>query len=384
MGKTLISLLLATLLVVHGKKPAWGRNLSVKRTTSPLGYQILDGGAKVVFIFDENIHHQAAVTSVHVVGTFNQWTVAPDWQLSPAGQGLWVLAVPTAKAAIPGNSGYAEFKFIVNETDAVSPLPTVPPGYTFKGNNLLLLPDADRDQIIANEKTATTIKKRADFDLTREEDRKTIANFRLVPGTDKLFRSYHPAQEAKPYDATVGRLAYVNQLIAAHGIRSIISLSGAYGDPPTYMISKDVQAIIDAGHFFALTPSYESVYYQSDTAAFANQLKNIIEFIIDPAHPAPFLVHCRIGTDRTGVVSAIIAGLCQASWESIGLDYQKSNAVGMEEYRDLRLLQYAFENMLKRRIEPNTDLKSVLSMYFINNGYLTPLQIGLLNRKLKN
>ena len=127
MGKTLISLLLATLLVVHGKKPAWGRNLSVKRTTSPLGYQILDGGAKVVFIFDENIHHQAAVTSVHVVGTFNQWTVAPDWQLSPAGQGLWVLAVPTAKAAIPGNSGYAEFKFIVNETDAVSPLPTVPP-----------------------------------------------------------------------------------------------------------------------------------------------------------------------------------------------------------------------------------------------------------------
>ena len=150
------------------------------------------------------------------------------------------------------------------------------------------------------------------------------------------------------------------------------------------MISKDVQAIIDAGHFFALTPSYESVYYQSDTAAFANQLKNIIEFISDPAHPAPFLVHCRIGTDRTGVVSAIIAGLCQASWESIGLDYQKSNAVGMEEYRDLRLLQYAFENMLKRRIEPHTDLKSVLSMYFINNGYLTPLQIGLLNRKLKN
>ena len=178
MGKTLISLLLATLLVVHGKKPAWGRNLSVKRTTSPLGYQILDGGAKVVFIFDENIHHQAAVTSVHVVGTFNQWTVAPDWQLSPAGQGLWVLAVPTAKAAIPGNSGYAEFKFIVNETDAVSltdrsrlRLRVITCTIARRRSRPDYRQRKDRDHY----------KKRADFDLTREEDRKRSPIFGWFP-----------------------------------------------------------------------------------------------------------------------------------------------------------------------------------------------------------
>ncbi|NLW56008.1 MAG: hypothetical protein GX050_05230 [Firmicutes bacterium] len=347
-----------------------------------LAYQIRDGGANVAFIFNEDCHQQAAVGSVHVVGTFNQWTVAPAWQLAPTGQGIWSLTVPAAKACIPGNSGYPEFKFIVNENSMVDPLPTIPPGYSFKGNNLLLFTGTDLDQIVANETTANTVKRLADFDLTREEDQKTIANFRLVPGTTNLFRSYHPACESKPLDAEVGRLVYVNQLVAAHGIQSIISLSGAYEEPPTYRISPYVQKIIAAGHFFAINPNYESVYYQADTTEFGHQLKSIIEFIIDPAHPAPFLVHCRIGTDRTGVISAMIAGLCGASWENIGRDYQKSNAVGMEEYRDIKLLQFAFENMLKKKIDPAIDLKTVLSTYFVRKGYLQPPQIEALWQKL--
>ena len=126
------------------------------------------------------------------------------------------------------------------------------------------------------------------------------------------------------------------------------------------------------------------MYYRSDTPEFAQQIKRVIEFIIDPAHPAPFLVHCRLGTDRTGVVSAIIAALCGASWEEICADYQKSNEVGMNEFRSVKLLQYSLEKMLKIKITNEVDLQDAISNYFINSKYLNDTQIESLRNKLKN
>lgn len=167
-------------------------------------------------------------------------------------------------------------------------------------------------------------------------------------------------------------------------VKSIISVSGQYGSPPKYTVSEYVQAIVDGKHFFSSEPSYESVYYESDLAEFRNLIKGVVEFIINPEHDAPFLVHCKIGTDRTGVVSAMIAALCGASWEEICVDYQKSNEAGIEEYRSTKLLQYSLENMLKTKITDEVNLKTVISEYFINGGYLTAEQIDALNAKLKN
>ncbi len=358
--------------------------LPKKNNEPPLGYELIEDGAKVVFVFDEQNHTQSAVRTVNVAGTFNQWTVSADWQLTQTAKGLWQLTVPAAKALIPGNSGYAEFTFVVNGSNQPNPLSASLPGYSFKGNNLIVLPGEDIERIVTNETIARTRKGPEDFDLNNEEDRKTIANFRLVPGTNRLFRSYNPCRESKPYDAEIGRLPCVNGLLEASEVKSIISISGPYGNPPEYSISPYVQAIVDTGHFLPLEPTYDSVYYQSDSAEFGHQIREIVEFIINPAHQGPFLVHCRIGTDRTGVVSAIIAGLCGATWERICVDYQKSNEVGMEEYRDIKLLRYSFANMLKKKIDPETDLKTVLSAYFVNKGYLQLPQIESLNRKLKD
>ena len=40
-----------------------------------------------------------------------------------------------------------------------------------------------------------------------------------------------------------------------------------------------------------------------------------------PSHPAPYLVHCMEGKDRTGYVCALLEGLCGASYEEIVADY---------------------------------------------------------------
>ena len=40
-----------------------------------------------------------------------------------------------------------------------------------------------------------------------------------------------------------------------------------------------------------------------------------------PKHPAPYLVHCKEGKDRTGYVCALLEGLCGATYEEMAADY---------------------------------------------------------------
>ena len=101
------------------------------------------------------------------------------------------------------------------------------------------------------------------------------------------------------------------------------------------------------------------------------------------SHPGPYYVHCRLGTDRTGAVSAVLAALSGASWEEIKKDYQKSNDAGIKEFRDYRLLQYSFEQMLFKPIDKVENLQQELSNYFIENNYLTSLDIKTLQERLK-
>jgi len=393
----LVFLLLIVLIVLVAAFCGGWKKKSPPKTQDPptppqdeisyIPYRISEDQKEVTFVFDEKAQDKSEVSSVCVAGTFNEWkTGVEGWQLEKKKDGVWELTVSTDRASVPGNSGYAEFKYVINSGNWVDPMPNTPQGYTFKGNNLIVFPGDDLNQIIADEKLANTIKGPNDFDLENEEDLKIIANFRLVPGTQKFFRSYHPCRESKNIDPEVRRLEFVNKFLEGNGIKSIISLCGEYelDKPDKYKVSDYVKAIIDGGNLLAIDSSYEEVYYRSDTPEFAQQIKRVIEFIIDPAHPAPFLVHCRLGTDRTGVVSAIIAALCGASWEEICADYQKSNEVGMDEFRSVKLLQYSLEKMLKIKITNEVDLQDAISNYFINSGYLNATQIESLRTKLKN
>ena len=51
----------------------------------------------------------------------------------------------------------------------------------------------------------------------------------------------------------------------------------------------------------------------------------LIEALIDmSSRPAPYVVHCTEGKDRTGYVCALLEGLCGASYQEIVDDYLKT------------------------------------------------------------
>ena len=114
-------------------------------------------------------------------------------------------------------------------------------------------------------------------------------------------------------------------------------------------------------------------------------MKQIVEFIIADDTPAPFQIHCRLGTDRTGVFCAVLAALCGASWDDITADYQATNNMQIQEFRDWHLLAYTFRQLLNvYDVSTVENLKETLSNYFINGGYLTQRQIDILKAKLNN
>ena len=104
-------------------------------------------------------------------------------------------------------------------------------------------------------------------------------------------------------------------------------------------------------------------------------IATVVRFI--NKHPGPYYVHCRLGTDRTGTVSACLAALAGASWEEIAQDYMLTNKMGLREYRDSRLLKYSFE-----KISEVKKLKKEFGLYFEENGFLTKDELELVSKRL--
>ncbi len=262
-------------------------------------------------------------------------------------------------------------------------MPNPFPGFIMATNSLILLSTDNPSVVIENTKTAEKLKKLKQFNLENPADVATISNFRLVPGTSKLFRGYHPYKISRPnYDTEEKRIALVNKQLKDNGVKSIITLSGDESiDVKKEQISVYVSDIRQAGNQLFIKTSYNTVYYASNSREFGNMMADVICFI--GSHPGPYYVHCRLGTDRTGVVSANLAALCGASWEEIAADYQKTNEMGIKEFRDYRLLQYSFEKMLGKKISEIEDLQKEISDYYLREKFITQSELDSLLKNLK-
>ena len=378
--------------------------VTLSDTVTARTFALSSDASQVIFVFDaasqsdaldaQGITDSSTITAVEVRGSFNGWSSsnALPMTASQTDSGVWFLAANADDLAKPGNSGHPEYKFVVTVDGTAHWLDlssTSPDGYHFLGNHILVGDNDDLDTIIANEAQANAIKTMADFDLTTTEGQQTLANFRRAADGLQLFRSYHPYKQSRPaLETEAPRLAYVNSLMAANHIGSVITLSG---DETTSLdsslgesISDYMQAIIDQGNNLTLDIDYNLVYYKSDSSEFGQAIQTIVSFIDDDAHPGPYMVHCRLGTDRTGVITAMLSGLAGTDWKTIAADYQLTNNMGIGEFRDYGLLEYSLRHMLG--VDPATadlDLQAALTEYFVSNGYLTEAQISTLQQKLK-
>ena len=154
-------------------------------------------------------------------------------------------------------------------------------------------------------------------DLTDEE----FANFREVTttgiGTGKLYRS------SSPVNPEYNRNRYADLAAEKYGIRSILNLEDAEKTAREY-------------------PGFEESYYSRVKVIYLNlgvdltldynrtSLVKAMKYIAEAE--TPVLVHCMLGKDRAGVLSALLECLMGASAEEIREDYMTSyyNYYGLE------------------------------------------------------
>jgi len=350
------------------------------------GYSLKDD--KITFIFDKNIYQgkqlddDIIIKEVALNASFTAWKNL--WNLEKVTDDLWILNKKINEVDIPGNSGQGEFRFIINGKyylDAPEEVPLKDKFYDGHSGGYKHIIHLDKSKTNKIKKINSQIE---EYKTNYSSD-KELTNFRSVNlgslGEGILYRSYHPLKKSRAdHPLEEKRLMLTQELIAHNKINSIINLSDTdesiFNKFPYYkeLILNNNTIFTNKGY------NYDVFYYIAASDEFANLVKRIANFILDDNNKAPFLVHCRIGTDRTGVIIAILSALMGASWEDIVRDYQKSNNMGISEYRDERLLEYAFIEMLGTEFKDN--LTQLMEDFFETKLDLADSRIKKIKKKL--
>ena len=363
---------------------------------------LADSTVTFLYPMGGSFYPQGTYNALYVRGSMNGWGDDPRFLMHlDTESNCYFCTVSFKEAYIPANSGQPEFKFYRdgNWLDAAAWIPSIN-RFPTTGNILLVLSGDDTLRIRANQQFAAIVRPLADFNLNDTVDQHKISNFRQVPATTHLFRSYHPYHAYRAeFDTEHMRLFWVDSLATKAGIQNDICLSEneskkmnsytcggvTYTEaiPPYYQNIINNNGVLYVGTQNGSTPDYNSVYFNPTGTKFGQWIAEVVDFIIDPAHPGPFQIHCALGTDRTGVFSATLAALCGATWQQIYQDYEYTNNMQIEEFRDRNILAYSFAQMCGV-YDVNTvqNLSQAISDYFIGAGYLTQAHIDCLRQKL--
>ncbi len=334
-------------------------------------------------IFSEN----DKIDKVWIAGSFNSWKKNKDWYLTKDREtNVWTLTKKLKETLIPGNSGLPEYAFCVtkngdNNVNWLKPGKEVPDGYkvsdqwTGHFNYIVMNGTVTPQQIKKINKLVTIVKK-------KYNSKYEAANFReLLAKTLKskmIYRSYHPFKTSRKYSEEKQRLQGVADLMKKHKVKSVINLADNDKAKDNKNIPAYYRDLINKNSVLFAETKYSTVYFHSSTDKFASFLSRVVKFMLKK--DAPFLIHCRLGTDRTGVITGMVAALGGAKWDEISTDYAKSNDAGMGEYRSPTLLKYSLETMLKVKIDNTTDIQKLLSEYLISKKAISKNEF----KKFKN
>lgn len=138
------------------------------------------------------------------------------------------------------------------------------------------------------------------------------ANARAVKGGriagSRLYRS------TTPFSNTINRAEYVSRYLEQHKVKSVLNLTDTEEDMAGYDMPAYSRTLWEGGNVI-LCP----LKADPTAADFNNPLIAALKELAKK--PAPYLVHCTEGKDRTGYVCAFLEGLCGATYEEITDDY---------------------------------------------------------------
>ena len=191
-------------------------------------------------------------------------------------------------------------------------------------------------------------------------------------------------RSSSPFSNDIKRDIYVSEYLQQEKVRTVLNLADneekmlSYKDIPPYSLSlwKEGNVI--------LCP------LKADPTAddYNNRLIEALKQL--PSHPAPYLVHCMEGKDRTGYVCALFEGLCGATYEEIVADYLVTydNYYYINPAKDpvlcntlvslrLNTCLMFYANVSDESQLPNIDYAKAFSSYLLSHG-MTQQQLDAL------
>lgn len=314
--------------------------------------------------------------------------------------GVWYAAVPYSALRETNQSGQPTYRIKINDADfdCAAALNSIGlNGYVYTkfisktaqtSLPCVIYSRQNKNEIISRLEEEKKCKSIEDFDLSTEQGQMELANFRLIPGTKNIYRSYHPYAPSKTeFETEPYRMYYVGLLSEKYGIKADINVSGdteialseitifdgksecikAADYAPEYyksIISEYRNKLENQKPVILLTKEdgnfgYDRCYSNSKSAEFAENIAALVKFMNNVE--GPYQLHCAIGTDRTGIVCAILSGLCGATYQQIEEDYCASRKMGILEYRGPGCVRYAVEEFIgSENIDTVPDLQEAM------------------------
>ncbi|MBR1543300.1 MAG: tyrosine-protein phosphatase, partial [Muribaculaceae bacterium] len=121
-------------------------------------------------------------------------------------------------------------------------------------------------------------------------------------------------RSSSPFCNDINRARYVSEYLERNHVKTVLNLADTKELIESYDLPPYSRSLWESGNVI-LCP------LKADPTAtdFNNRLVEALKQL--PSHPAPYVVHCLEGKDRTGYVCALLEGLCGASYDEIVADY---------------------------------------------------------------
>ena len=211
-------------------------------------------------------------------------------------------------------------------------------------------------------------------ELTDEE----YANFRAVKAAslkeNMLYRSSTPIEQA------IGRNEYAMSAMEKAGIRSVLNLDDSVETMESY-------ETFPGSYYSGCVIANPEMTYDFGSEEFAEKVRQSIVFITE--NEGPYLIHCKEGKDRTGILCALLECYLGASEQEIIDDYMITYA----NFYGIKSDDAAYNIILKTNLFKTlcgiyhidqfdgADLKKLAIEYFTSIG-VTKQQMDLLSEKL--
>ena len=158
-----------------------------------------------------------------------------------------------------------------------------------------------------NARNLTRTDAREDYAILSDEE---FANFRAVSVTgmkeNVLYRSSTPVEPA------IGRNEYAMAAMEKAKIRTVINLDDSVETMESY-------ETYPGSYYSTCHIVNPEMGYDFGTEEFAGKVKECVLFLIE--NDGPYLIHCKEGKDRTGILCAILECFVGASALDVEIDY---------------------------------------------------------------